>query len=152
MNEHPMKFRAIGLTDDVTTCECCGKQNLKRTVMMLQLDADGNGIDVFYFGTTCAERNTRKSKSRIEREIIEEKNRREQEEEAERCRQRWAQEMVPVYDFLHETYGWSKEEADSIWNERWYDGAVHGDSERFYRRRHAYRDAVYAITGHYFLI
>ena len=41
-------FTLLGIVDDVTTCDCCGKKNLKRTVA---LDKDG---DVFHYGTTCA--------------------------------------------------------------------------------------------------
>lgn len=42
----------LGNTDDVTTCECCGKQNLKSTVA-LELEDGGEPV---YFGVTCAAR------------------------------------------------------------------------------------------------
>lgn len=38
-------------TDEVTTCECCGKQNLKGTVVLK--DQEG---EFKFFGTTCAAR------------------------------------------------------------------------------------------------
>lgn len=41
----------LGTTDDVTTCECCGKSNLTSTVA-LSID-DGDAV---YFGVTCAAR------------------------------------------------------------------------------------------------
>lgn len=48
-------YRVKGTTDDVTTCELCGKVELKGTVMLAPLDADGNeGGEVSYFGTSCA--------------------------------------------------------------------------------------------------
>lgn len=45
-----MKY--LGTTDDVTTCECCGKANLKSTVAIEMQD----GSDPVYFGVTCAAR------------------------------------------------------------------------------------------------
>ncbi|MFI5808690.1 hypothetical protein [Streptomyces sp. NPDC051561] len=44
-----------GVTDDCTTCDCCNRQNLKRTVAMIPLDEDGNEDgDAVYYGTACA--------------------------------------------------------------------------------------------------
>lgn len=43
-------FTVEGITDERTTCDCCGKSNLKRTVVLRP--ADG-GEHVFY-GVTCA--------------------------------------------------------------------------------------------------
>lgn len=47
-------YRVRGTTDDVTTCQICGKPELKGTVVLDILDADGNTEDVTYAGTTCA--------------------------------------------------------------------------------------------------
>lgn len=44
------------ITDDVTTCDCCGRVDLKATVEMQVLDADGNVAAVEYYGRTCASR------------------------------------------------------------------------------------------------
>ena len=41
----------LGLSDEVTTCDCCGRGGLKRTI---RLGFD-DGEEVFY-GTTCASR------------------------------------------------------------------------------------------------
>jgi len=41
----------IGISDEVTTCDCCGRTGLKRTVH-LHLEDDGD----IYYGTTCAAR------------------------------------------------------------------------------------------------
>ena len=38
-----------GITDSVTTCDCCGKTNLKRTVAI----ETENG-EIVYYGTSCA--------------------------------------------------------------------------------------------------
>lgn len=56
--------RALGTTDAVTTCECCGKSGLKLTVVM-ELD----GGDIVHYGTTCASRNTGKTSKQINSEI-----------------------------------------------------------------------------------
>lgn len=42
--------KILGTTDDTTTCDCCGKTNLKKTVV---LDIDGS---VVFYGTDCAAR------------------------------------------------------------------------------------------------
>lgn len=47
-------YAVRGTTDDVTTCQICGKPELKGTVILAILDADGNAEDVTYAGTTCA--------------------------------------------------------------------------------------------------
>jgi len=47
-------YRVRGTTDDVTTCQICGKPELKGTVILDILDEDGNTEEVTYAGTTCA--------------------------------------------------------------------------------------------------
>lgn len=47
-------YRVKGTTEDITLCDRCGRQELKRTVVMAQLDADGTEVDVFHAGTGCA--------------------------------------------------------------------------------------------------
>jgi hypothetical protein len=50
-------YRVLGTTNDVTQCELCGRVELKGTVVMMPLDADGNEDgDAGYFGTACAAR------------------------------------------------------------------------------------------------
>lgn len=51
-------YRVKGTTDDTTTCERCGKPNLRGTVVLSVLDADGNEESVAYFGSDCAARVT----------------------------------------------------------------------------------------------
>lgn len=43
-----MTLKAIEVTDTHTTCDCCGKNGLKKTVVM----SDGN--DHWFYGTSCA--------------------------------------------------------------------------------------------------
>jgi hypothetical protein len=48
-------YKVKGTTGDVTTCELCGRDELKGTVVLQPLDADGNADgDPCYFGTGCA--------------------------------------------------------------------------------------------------
>ncbi|MFB7823818.1 hypothetical protein [Streptomyces hydrogenans] len=48
-------YTILGTTDDVTTCELCGRDELKGTVALCPLDVDGNEDgDAVYFGTSCA--------------------------------------------------------------------------------------------------
>ena len=55
---------ALQITDDVTTCDCCGRSGLKRTVLM-RLDDES----LVNYGTTCAARNTGKDQRQIKQEI-----------------------------------------------------------------------------------
>jgi len=50
-----MMFEFAGLTDSVTECELCGRNHLKRTVVLLPLDSEGgrDGEETYY-GTSCA--------------------------------------------------------------------------------------------------
>lgn len=41
-------MKVLGISDEVTTCECCGRQNLKRTVVLGSEDGQR------YYGTDCA--------------------------------------------------------------------------------------------------
>jgi hypothetical protein len=48
-------YTVKGTTDEVTTCELCGRDELKGTVVLVSLDADGNPDgEPSYFGTSCA--------------------------------------------------------------------------------------------------
>ena len=42
-------MEAIAITDDVTTCDCCGRTDLKRTVVLRSEDGA-----IRYHGTSCA--------------------------------------------------------------------------------------------------
>src|SRR4051812_28057483 len=47
-------FRIIGSTNDVTDCDYCGRTELKGTIRLVLLDADGNDETVVHYGTGCA--------------------------------------------------------------------------------------------------
>lgn len=42
-------YTVLGTTDTITTCECCGREELKKTVAL----RDDSG-EITYFGVTCA--------------------------------------------------------------------------------------------------
>lgn len=57
MNTNAATARYIGTTDDTTACDHCGRVDLKMTVVLELLDAEGNGEgEVVCYGSTCAAR------------------------------------------------------------------------------------------------
>ena len=46
-------MNVLGITDERTECECCGKTNLKCTVAIEDSEGTGN---IVYFGRDCASR------------------------------------------------------------------------------------------------
>jgi hypothetical protein len=58
-------YKVLGTTQDVTDCDCCGRVDLKKTVILGILDADGNVEDVVHFGTTCAAHAARRTNKEI---------------------------------------------------------------------------------------
>jgi hypothetical protein len=69
--EDTMNYTAVGTTDENTTCDCCGKPNLKMTVVL----RDDEG-DFHYFGRTCAARATGWKAAYLDRQIIAADNKR----------------------------------------------------------------------------
>jgi hypothetical protein len=47
-------WRARGFTEDITVCDFCGRQELKGTVRMVSVDADGDEGDEMHAGVVCA--------------------------------------------------------------------------------------------------
>lgn len=56
-------MKILGLTDEITTCSCCGRTNLKCTVA---IETQGETV---YYGRTCATRNTGKPSKVINKEV-----------------------------------------------------------------------------------
>lgn len=46
-------FRVHGTTDDVTECGLCGREELKSTIILIELDANGNDLEAHYYGSDC---------------------------------------------------------------------------------------------------
>lgn len=63
--------RAIGLDDSVTVCDCCGRSDLKFTVV-IELD-DG---EIAHYGQVCVRRNTGRTQAQINTDIKAELTRR----------------------------------------------------------------------------
>ena len=57
-------MKALYLDDSITTCDCCGRIELKATVAM-QLDCGG----IVHYGRTCAARNSGKTSQQVTKEI-----------------------------------------------------------------------------------
>lgn len=49
-------YRVLGTTDDVTTCEICGREELRGTIVLGVLDADDNVEAEIYAGSSCGAR------------------------------------------------------------------------------------------------
>lgn len=64
----PMK--AICITDEIDTCDCCGRTDFKATVVM-QLSDGG----ILHYGRTCAARNSGKTSKQIKQEVFAEEAR-----------------------------------------------------------------------------
>jgi hypothetical protein len=47
------KFRVIGLNKDGGDCECCGKKNLRKLVIVRRVEDDGDG-EMLQIGSGCA--------------------------------------------------------------------------------------------------
>lgn len=75
------RYRAMGTTDDCTTCDKCGKDHLKKTIILGILDADGNVEDVVYYGSTCAGRALGVRKAYLDRAVIAANNERRTNED-----------------------------------------------------------------------
>lgn len=43
-------YKLLGITDETTTCECCGKTNLKSVVVLQMVD----GGEIVRYGSQCA--------------------------------------------------------------------------------------------------
>lgn len=102
-------FKVLGTTDDVTQCELCGKAELKGTVVLEFIDADGNGTgEVVYYGASCGARaagwkttDVRRMAAQADREAAAKKR---AEEEAARAAQD-AEENRRFDAWLLDTYG-----------------------------------------------
>jgi hypothetical protein len=53
-----MAYRVLGSTPDVTSCDLCGRSDLKGTIILQPLDAEGNAepCDPVHFGSDCGAR------------------------------------------------------------------------------------------------
>ena len=71
-------MKALYITEEIDTCDCCGRTDLKATVAM-QLSDGG----ILHYGRTCAARNSGKTQKQIRQEVY-------AEEAAAKARASWA--------------------------------------------------------------
>lgn len=50
------RFTLLAIVDEVTTCDCCGKAELKCTMALEEHDTDGNAVGEVYYGRDCGAR------------------------------------------------------------------------------------------------
>lgn len=65
-------MNALYITDEVNTCDCCGRTGLKATVAMKLSDGS-----ILHYGRTCAARNSGKSSKQIRQEVFAEQARKQ---------------------------------------------------------------------------
>lgn len=109
-----MTYAIHGTTDEVTVCSCCGKKNLRNTVILEVLDGDYAG-DVLHFGSHCAARALGQSKSKAELIVIQAKRR---------------AKVQPIIDFIksniHRGVETIKDEAKALAKQNLIDVTVSG--------------------------
>jgi len=63
-------LKAFGTTQEITTCECCGREDLKKTIIMDTVDSDGNrDLNIQHFGVVCAAKNSGRTEKEIKEEV-----------------------------------------------------------------------------------
>jgi hypothetical protein len=103
-------MKALYITDEIDTCDCCGRTDLKATVAM-QLSDGG----ILHYGRTCAARNSGKDQRQIKKEIIQEAN-----DNAGRASNEWrfSTECRALREYRQSapwaTIGWVAYEASSV--------------------------------------
>ena len=108
-------YRVRGTTDDMTTCEQCGRDELKGTVILECLDAEGNTGELIYVGSGCAATLSK----RTQREIKDDARRAGDAtaQAAQRGREaRTAAETAGFLAWVRETYGVTADTVSGLWD------------------------------------
>lgn len=108
-----MAFRVDGTTDEITTCDQCGKEDLRDTVIMVHLDADGNDDGTSYMGRDCAARATGWTQAKVRRHVTAADRAAKEKAERERLAEQAAGTARFDKDFaawLMTTYGGTEKE------------------------------------------
>jgi hypothetical protein len=58
-------MQALYITEEINTCDCCGRTDLKATVAMKLSDGG-----ILHYGRTCAARNSGKTSKQIKQEVF----------------------------------------------------------------------------------
>lgn len=65
-------LKAFGTTTEYTTCDNCGREDLKKTIIMDTVDADGNRDgNESHFGVVCAAKLSGRTEKEIKEEVKE---------------------------------------------------------------------------------
>ena len=79
-------MQALYITDEIDTCDCCGRTDLKATVAMKLSDGG-----ILHYGRTCAARNSGKTTKQIRQEVFaEEARQRNRQAAMAACAEAWA--------------------------------------------------------------
>ncbi|MFI6496864.1 hypothetical protein [Nonomuraea typhae] len=101
-------FRVHGTTDDVTTCGLCERADLKSTVILIELDADGGDLDAHYYGSECGAKAAGWTQSRFRTALSAALAERQREESARQQRlreERSLREATAFASWATTTYG-----------------------------------------------
>lgn len=70
MSNEVQVFKVLGTVDDITDCDQCGRDDLKSTVALAELDADGNETGgILYMGSDCAAKAAGWTQTRVRAEV-----------------------------------------------------------------------------------
>lgn len=100
MNNNARPYKFLGISDERLTCECCGRENLKRTVAVLFQDSQ----EVLYFGTSCAARALSLTSKEVERSAKGAQAQKEAAEAEARQAARFQRELR-FSDWLQQNFG-----------------------------------------------
>jgi hypothetical protein len=107
-------YRVKGTTDDVTTCDQCGLEDLKSTVVMAALDPEGNEDGFTYMGRDCAAKATGWTQSEVRKLAATADREAKRQAEIERRVQENAEHavfMAGYLTWLETTHGTRNEDA-----------------------------------------
>lgn len=63
-----LAYKAVAVSNDVTTCECCGRENLAKTVVIQTIE-DGAPMGEQHYGVVCAAKLTGASRGRVSKAV-----------------------------------------------------------------------------------
>lgn len=121
-------YRVLGTTDDVTRCDLCGRQELRGTIVLAVLDADGNPEGELYAGSTCGAKAAGRTGRNAPVKLRDEADaaRRLAKADADQARSmlahyRWdirpVAEVIAEFRKVHSKAIWAPERTDAQWAE-----------------------------------
>lgn len=109
-------YRVLGTTDDFTTCELCGRSDLKGTIVLAVIDADGTDSgEIVYYGSDCGARAAGWTHREIRERAREADCRAAEAVEAER-RAAHAADLAAFAAWVFDTYGLTIVQPADLWD------------------------------------